>query len=120
MTDKIILTGVHLTCRLGVPAEERRAPQPISVTIELRMDLTAPGRSDSFAGTVDYAEVRHTLAEVAAHRPYILVESLAESMAQAVLTRFPVPEVRITVHKPEALREFQVDDTVIQITRRRA
>ena len=119
MTDKIILSGVHLVCRLGVTAEERRLPQPIAVTLELRMDLARPGESDALADTVDYAVVRNALEEVALRREYVLVESLAESMAQEVLGRFAIPEVCVTVSKPEALRPFGVDDTAIQIVRRR-
>ena len=107
-----------MTCRLGVPAEERRTAQAIHVDLELRMDLGAPGRSDAFAETVDYAAVRDVLEEVAGRREYHLVESLAESMAHEVLARFSVPEVCITVHKPLALRQFHVDDTAIQIVRR--
>ena len=68
---------------------------------------------------MDYALVRNTLEQVAGRREYVLVESLAETMAQEVLAHFPVPEVCLTVSKPEALRAFGVDDTAIQIVRRR-
>ena len=120
LSDKIIVTGIHLMCRLGVPAEERQTPQPIAVTIELRMDLSAAGHTDSITDTVDYAVVRNVLADVAVRREYLLVESLAESMAREVLQRFPVPEVMIAISKPEALRAFGVDNTVVQIVRRTA
>jgi 7,8-dihydroneopterin aldolase/epimerase/oxygenase len=104
-------------CRLGVPAEERRLPQEILVTIELRMDLSAAGKSDSIADTLDYAEVRAVLAEVAVRREYLLVESLAETMAQEILARFPVPELRLAISKPLALRALGVDNTAVEIVR---
>ena len=120
MVDKIILTGIHLMCHLGVPAEERAVEQEILIDIELRMDLAKPGHSDNFADTVDYAAVRNVLAEVAARRTYVLVESLAETMASEILARFPIiPEVQVTLHKPQALRAFGVDGTAVQIVRRR-
>jgi dihydroneopterin aldolase len=120
LADKIVLTGVHLQCRLGVPAEERASAQEILVDIEMRMDLAKPGRTDEFADTVDYAAVRDLLQEVATRRDYLLVEAVAESMAHEVLAHFPIPEVCLTVWKPGALRAFNVDNTSIQIVRRRA
>jgi dihydroneopterin aldolase len=69
---------------------------------------------------VDYAAVRDALAEVAMRREYLLVESLAETMAHEVLARFHVPQVMIAISKPEALRAFGVDNTVVQIVRQRA
>jgi 7,8-dihydroneopterin aldolase/epimerase/oxygenase len=117
LTDKITVTAIPLLCRLGVPAEERATAQQIAVTIELRMDLSAAGHSDSLAHTVDYAEVRAVLEQVAGRREYLLVESLAEEMAREVLARFPVPEVLVAVSKPQALAAFGVGNTTIEIVR---
>lgn len=119
MSDRIHLHGVHLECRLGVPDAERAQPQGIVVDVEMTFDTARAGRSDRFEDTIDYAAVRDALAEVAARRPYVLIESLAESMAEAVLAGFPVEAVRILVRKPRALAHLGVDWPGVEIVRRR-
>ena len=119
MNDVILLHGVHLHVHLGVPPEERAEAQAVLVDVALSFDTAPAGRSDRFADTIDYAAVRDTLAEVAARRPYALIESLAESMAQAVLAAFPVDEVRVLVKKPRALAHAGVDWAGVEIVRRR-
>lgn len=119
MSDKIILKGVRLDVHLGVPPEERSESQGVLVDIELTCDITRAGYTDRFQDTIDYAAVRTTLAEVAARRPYVLVESLAESMAEAVLERFPAMQVRVLVKKPRALAHAGVDWAGVEIVRRR-
>lgn len=120
MSDKILLSGVHLDCRIGVPPEERERPQELIVDVELGMDVRRAGASDRFEDTVDYAAVRDAMARVAGKRPYSLVESLAESMAAAVLREFaPVESVRVLVRKPAALAHMRVDWPGVEITRSR-
>lgn len=119
MSDKIILNGVRLDVHLGVPAEERAELQGVLVDVELTCDTARAGHSDRFQDTIDYAAVRITLVEVARRRPHVLVESLAEEMAAAVLERFAVPQVRVLVKKPRALAHVGVDWAGVEIVRRR-
>ena len=118
--DKILLTGVHLDCHLGVPESERNVLQEIIVDLELGLDLQPAGRSDSFSDTVDYAKVRATMQETASQRPYALVESVAESIAREILLSYPrAMEVKLTVRKPRALRRYRLDSVGVEIVRKR-
>jgi dihydroneopterin aldolase len=119
MSDKILLSGVHLDCHIGVPAEERARPQELILDIDMTFDLRAAGRSDHFGDTVDYLRVRDVAAQVAARRPYALVESLAESVAAEILASFPVESVRVLVRKPAALAQVRVDWPGVEIVRTR-
>ena len=94
-------------------------PQPVFVDAELELDLTAACQSDTLADTVDYVDIQRTLNRVTIEREYVLVERLAERLAQAVLAEFPVRRILLTVSKPEALRQFGVANTAIRIERRR-
>lgn len=119
MNSAILLHGVHLHVHLGVPPEERAEAQAVLVDIALSFDTAPAGRSDRFADTIDYAAVRDTLAAAAARRPYALVESLAESIAEAILAAFPVDQVRVLVKKPRALAHAGVEWAGVEIVRRR-
>jgi len=120
MSDKILLHGVHLDCHIGVPAEERADPQELIADLEMAIDIRRAAASDRFEDTVDYAAVRDTMARVAASRPFALVESLAESLAAAVLHEFALVEnVRVLVRKPAALARLRVDWPGVEIIRTR-
>jgi dihydroneopterin aldolase len=120
LSDKIILKGVALACHIGITAQERFNAQPIRVYLELHMPLDKPAASDDFADAVDYVQVRNALHSVSTRREYILVESLAGEMANEILAKFPVQQVLLRVSKPMALAAMGVEDTVIEMTRRRA
>jgi dihydroneopterin aldolase len=117
--DKILLRGVELQCTLGVPDEERRAPQGIAVDVDLFFDYGEAARNDDFSKTVDYAAVREVLERVAGEREYKLVETLADRMANAVLVAFRIEEIMVRVWKPSALAAFGVDNTAIELRRKR-
>jgi 7,8-dihydroneopterin aldolase/epimerase/oxygenase len=118
---RILITGIPLRCHLGITAGERQLDQPISVDVQLDINLTQAAASDNLADTVDYSAVRAALEQVAGAKHYDLVEHLASRMIDAVLAGFPtVLGMELTVWKPEALRQFGVRNTAIQLTGRRA
>ena len=46
MTDRILLENIRLEGRHGVHEEERAAPQPFEIDVELVLDLQPAGRAD--------------------------------------------------------------------------
>lgn len=100
--DKIILEGMEFYGYHGVLPEERSLGQRFIVDVELYLDLRPAGVSDDPGLTVNYARVFELVEEVAAGGPHLLIESLAESVAGAVLENFQVREVVVRVKKPQA------------------
>jgi dihydroneopterin aldolase len=119
MSDLIQLRGARVMARVGVPDEERATPQELIVDLDLSFDIRAAAADDDFTRTIDYAAVRATLARVAAHQPYRLIETIAERAAAALLEEFPAERVRVTVKKPAALRSLGVDYPAVEIVRSR-
>ncbi len=103
MTDRIVLRSMAFDGRHGVTDEERSRPQPFEVDIEVGLDLAPAGRTDELARTANYGavfEVARTIVETTSHR---LLESLAETIAAAVLDGFPVADdvvVRVRKMRP--------------------
>lgn len=117
--DRILLEGVTLPTHVGVPDEERRAPQDVVLDVELEFDLRSAARADDFTLTIDYAAVRETLARVASARPRRLIETLAEELAAAILGEYPVARIRLRLMKPQALRAVGVSAPGVEIVRGR-
>lgn len=117
--DRITLTGIGAVGHHGVLDQERRVGQPFFVDVTLHTDLSAAGRSDELAQTVDYSEVAERVKEVIVGEPVNLVETLAETIAASLLGAFPVSALEVTVHKPKAPIEVTFADVAVTIYRER-
>lgn len=119
MKDRIHLFEIRLSCRVGVPAEERAHPQEIVLDLSIGKSLRVAALSGNVADTIDYAAVLTVLERVAASREWVLIETLAEAICAAVLAEFPADSVRILLRKPAALRERGVGAAAVEMERRR-
>ncbi len=99
MADTIRLDQLQVPAALGVSAPERRMRRPVTLDLELEMDLARAGGSDRIGDTVDYFEIYQVVEAVAAQREHRLVEALGQRIADALLERFPFDAVVVTVRK---------------------
>jgi dihydroneopterin aldolase len=116
-TDKILISRIDCLAVIGVTAEERALKQRLSIDLEFLTDSRKPGKTDSLKDTVDYAEVAAAVAEVCGKRPYHLIETVAQLIAERVLTDFPTPSVRVLVRKIAPVAEPGVEYVSLEIVR---
>ncbi|HQZ00774.1 MAG TPA: dihydroneopterin aldolase [Propionicimonas sp.] len=114
--DRITLTGIQVSARHGVYAEEKVTPQLFLIDVTCR--LASPARADDLSTTVDYAELAEQITEVATADSVDLIETLAERVAAVCLADPKITEVEVTVHKPQASMPVVVADIAVTITRR--
>ena len=100
MSDVILLEGIQVPAALGVTAAERRVRRPVPLDVELSRDLRAAGRSDNIRQTIHYKRVFEIVEDVAGNQEHKLVEALGDRIARAVLEKFDVDAVSVTVRKP--------------------
>lgn len=101
----------------GLSEFERQQGQRFSVDVELTMDLKKAGQSDLLEHTIDVREVHEVANEIVIEGEFLLVEAMAERIAQALLDRFNVKEVLVRVGKPNAPLEGLSDGFEVEITR---
>ena len=83
-SDRIQLRGLRFLGAHGaLPGEERQA-QPFEVDLDIYGDLSAAGRSDSLADTVDYGALCEASRAVVEGPHVALLERLAERLAEEV------------------------------------
>jgi dihydroneopterin aldolase len=116
MSVVVELAGVELPGRHGALEEEREREQPFLYDVELELDEPA---ADDLAQTVDYREVVALIREVSGQRQFHLLESLAATIADAMLARFPARSVRVRVRKPEVQLGVPADYTAASVRRER-
>jgi 7,8-dihydroneopterin aldolase/epimerase/oxygenase len=115
----VFVKDLELQARLGVHPHEKAAPQRILIGMELAVvDESAPSRvgPDDLARVVDYARIVGTARAVVAAGHTLLVETLAERIAAAILKDLRVRRVRVKVEKPDAFAEAATVGVVIERT----
>ena len=83
---------------------ERRVRQTVILDLEMATDIRRAAASDDLADTLNYKAVAKRLIEFVGHSEFQLVETLAERVAELVLTEFEVPWLRLRVNKQGAVR----------------
>ena len=117
--DKIILKGIQFYGYHGVAEAERQLGQKYEIDLELMTDLSAAGKTDDLAHTIDYAQVVQVAIEIGTQGSFQLFEGLAETIADAILTQFQVEEIRITAKKLSPPIEPTLTYAGVEIHRKR-
>lgn len=86
--DSIIIRGLDLPVRIGVPDAERADWQTIHADVVLEMEPRFDAMPDELAATLDYEAVANEIKTLAAERPRKLLEILAAEII-AVMLRHP-------------------------------
>ena len=115
--DIIFLTGLTTDCIIGIWDWERRVKQKVVVDLEMSADIRRAAASDTIEDTLDYKKVAKRLLAFVGDSQFQLVETLAERIAQLVVTEFDVAWVRVRLNKQGAIRGSR--DVGILIERRR-
>ncbi len=103
-SDSIHIEQLEMFARVGVPEEERKSPQRITLTITLWPLAGLHDLGDDIGRTINYSAIAQTVRESVAARRDKLIETLAEQVALHLLGTFPIAKVRIE------LRKFVVPD----------
>ena len=120
--DRLALRNMRFEARHGVLPGEKSEAQPFEVDVVLHADLSAGGRSDDLADTVDYAALFDLVRAIVTGPSFDLIEALAEAIARAVLTATDerlVAAVEVRVRKPRAPIDGDLDTVEAALLRRR-
>jgi 7,8-dihydroneopterin aldolase/epimerase/oxygenase len=97
--DAIIIRGLELPVRLGVPDAERAGWQTVGADVELEMQPRFEELGDDLARTLDYEVVAREIRALVAARPWRLLETLAAAITGALLGHASVASVSVELRK---------------------
>lgn len=101
--DIIFINDFRLEMLIGVYEWERRVPQTVQLDLEIGLP-PRPKRSDKIGDTIDYSKIVARIEASIGENRFLLVEALAEHVAQLVRTEFGAPWVKASVTKLGALK----------------
>ena len=97
--DRVELRGLRALGLCGVLPEEQERPQPLEVDVDIEADLAAAGMSDDLDDTVDYGAVCELVERVITTEKFLLIERLADRIADLILSDDRVLAVTVAVRK---------------------
>lgn len=102
--DRVFINDLRIETIIGIYDWERKVKQTISLDLEMGTDIQKSAATDAIDDTLNYKAVAKRLIAFVEDSEYQLVETLAEKIAGIVLSEFNVPWLKLTVHKPGAVR----------------
>ena len=115
--DLLFLEGLEVPCRVGCSDPERATPQSLRVDMQLYCaSLRDAAIADDLERTVDY-RLAGDLIDAVQGREYLLIERVAEELAQVALRNPLVDRVTVSVKKRPPVQGLEWAG--VQITRGR-
>lgn len=102
--DVIFIEEFRIDTLVGVYEWERKVPQTIQLDIHIGIPGLDAASSDDLDDTIDYGEVVARIRESLAVNHFLLLERLAEHIADIVLGEFGAPWVKVSVAKLNLIR----------------
>jgi dihydroneopterin aldolase len=97
--DTIEIRRLRVHTHIGVPDDERAAPQTLWITVRMAPAQGFAGLADGISRTIDYHAVALEIQALAAARPRRLIETLAVETADLLLGGHPLQSVAVTIEK---------------------
>ncbi len=112
--DRIFVHALAVDAVIGIYDWERNVKQRLEIDLEMWTDLRAAARSDAIEDTLNYKSVAKRVLGFVESSSFRLVEALAGEIARIVLEEFKLARVRVTVHKPGAIRHSKDVGVVVE------
>lgn len=103
--NKIVISGLKVSCIIGVKPEERLSPQVVILDLSLSFNLTSAARSDNIQDTFDYDELSARITRFIRKSNFKLIEKLAFEVAKLAKEYTQASEVKVVIKKPAALAD---------------
>jgi len=117
--DKIKIINLKIPGRHGVYDFEKNVDKIFEIDAELYLRLSDYRNSDDIKSTVDYGEIISSIKEVFTKRDCKLIETVASSICDELLYKYPVKKVKIRIRKPHAPIDANFDTVEVELVRRR-
>ena len=116
--DSLFLEGLEVPCRVGCSDPERATPQSLRCDVRLFCaSLREAGVADDLEKTVDY-RMAYDMIDAVQGREFLLIERVAETLAEVALKHPRVDRVVVSVKKRPPVQGLEWAG--VRITRARA
>ena len=97
--DRIHIEQLEVSTRIGVPEEERAAPQRLTASISFWPYHEADDLADKIENVVNYSAVAEEVKNFVRDQSVNLIETLADRLAIHLLKHFRIQKVTLELRK---------------------
>jgi len=101
--DIVYIKGLEVKTVIGIYDWEKEIKQKITIDLKMASDIKKAAETDEIADALDYKAVSKRLISFVEESEIQLIETLAEKIAEIVLTEFDVRWLKLTLGKPGAV-----------------
>jgi dihydroneopterin aldolase len=97
--DEVHIEQLDVSARIGVPEEERAAPQRLTVSISFWPYQQTRDLADNIHKTINYSAVAEETKSFVCDQSVSLIETLADRLAAHLLKTFAIQKVTVELRK---------------------
>ena len=112
--DIIFIRDLRIETIIGIYDWERKIKQTVSIDLEIGTDIRQAAANDAIDHTLSYQTIAERLIQYVGDSDVLLIETLAERIAELVLNEFQAPWLRLTLSKPGAVRDARNVGIIIE------
>jgi dihydroneopterin aldolase len=112
--DKVFIEQLEVITTIGVYDWEQEIKQKLVLDIEMAHDNRPASKSDDVVDALDYSTVSTAVLDHIANGRFLLVERVAEEVAELIMTQFSVPWIKIRLTKPGAVPQAKAVGVIIE------
>ncbi|WP_133407735.1 dihydroneopterin aldolase [Parashewanella tropica] len=113
--DKVLIKQLKVDTVIGVYDWEKQINQSLYLDLEMQWNIAQAAQNDDYKHALCYETVSNRLIELITEKPIELIETVAQLVADCLMSEFNVPWVKVTVNKPGAVKACQ--NVAVEITR---
>ncbi len=102
--DIVFIKQLQIDTVIGVYEWEKTIQQRLEIDLELATDIRQAAAADDIRLTLDYAVIAEQVQQLICAQPLELIETVAERVAEMLLSRFATTAVMVSVAKPGAVK----------------
>lgn len=101
--DTVFVRDLSIDTIIGIYDHERTQKQTIVLDFDMSFDIARAALSEDIEDALNYKTLTDTIRAFVEGSEFLLIETLAERITSMIIDDFGVANVKLTLHKPNAL-----------------
>ena len=114
MQDLIFIEGLTVFAQIGVYDWEQQTKQKLIFDVEMAWDTRQAAAEDDVQLTLNYAQISEFIIDYVASKPFLLIERVANEVAEQLQQRFRITWLRLKLSKPKAVAQANNVGVIIE------
>lgn len=105
--DKVLIRGLSIDTVIGIYDWEKQIQQNLLIDLDIAWNTQLAAQTDEHSHALCYEKLSKRLQHLVTEKPINLIETVADIVANCVMSEFGSPWVRVKVFKPCAVPNTQ-------------